>query len=124
MLVLAQNLLVDGEALYQDRVLELGKEWSRLPGVQAAGNPSFQVHLSADEISSLDRDVTGSMRGMELMEDLKQSLGEQWPEKGLGRHEEYDDVKRHLKQAKSKIINRIGCSKDYRRDWDQFWPFD
>lgn len=124
MLVLAQNLLVDGEALYQDRVLELQKEWPGLPGVQAAGNPSFPVQLSTDEINSLDRDVAGSVRGMELMEDLKRSLGELWPEKGLVRHDEYDDAKRLLKQAKTKIIDQLGCSEEERRAWNHFWPFD
>ena len=124
MLVLAQNLLVDGEALYRDRVLELQKEWPDLPGVQAAGSPSFPVQLSADEINSLDRDVAGTMRGMELMAELKLSLGELWPERGLVRHDEYDEAKGLLTQAKIKIVDQLECSDEERRVWNHFWPFD
>ncbi|KAI2964610.1 hypothetical protein CBS147323_6309 [Aspergillus niger] len=49
MMLFAQNLLIDGEALYRARVLELGDEWPCLPGVQASGNPPFPLEYSPEE---------------------------------------------------------------------------
>ncbi|KGO73228.1 Aminoglycoside phosphotransferase [Penicillium italicum] len=107
MLLLAQNLFVDGEALYQTSALDLEKEWPDMPGVQAFGNPPFPVQLSASEIRSLERDVSSTIRGMELLAHLKNSLGELWPEKGVVRHDQYDDAKTLLNQAKAEIHNVV-----------------
>jgi hypothetical protein len=83
MMLLAQNLLIDGEALYQLRCLELEEEWPSLPGVQASGNPPFPLQFSADEADAINADASGAIRAMELMRDLRQSLGDQWPDKVL-----------------------------------------
>ncbi|KZF23958.1 hypothetical protein L228DRAFT_208790 [Xylona heveae TC161] len=124
MMLLAQNLLIDGEALYQSRVLDLEGEWSSLPGVQAYGNPPFPVQLSADEAASIEQDVSGSIKGMELMRDLRKLLGEAWPEKGVVPHDQYDQAKALLKQAKMETIGRMAHSEDERVAWSKSWPFD
>jgi hypothetical protein len=93
MLFLAQNLLTNGEALYLSSCLDLEKEWTGLPGVQASGNPPFPLRLSADEVSLIDEDASGTIRGMELMRSLRQSLGQMWPDKGVKRSEHHDEVK-------------------------------
>jgi len=41
LLLLAQNTLIDGEALYRASVLDLEPDWSSLPNIQAYGNPPF-----------------------------------------------------------------------------------
>lgn len=41
MMMYARNILVDGEALYQSRILDLEEEWLDLPGVQVFENPPF-----------------------------------------------------------------------------------
>ena len=41
LLEIARNLLVDGQAIYLGKIMELEDEWNELPGVQARGNPSF-----------------------------------------------------------------------------------
>ncbi|KAJ5346857.1 uncharacterized protein N7506_000110 [Penicillium brevicompactum] len=114
MMLLAQNLLVDGEALYQANALDLEKEWPDIPGVQAFGNPPFPVQLSDGEISSLESDVSGAIRGMELLADTKNSLGELWPEKGVVRHDQYDDTIKLLNQAKAKTYKRLKSSEEER----------
>ena len=111
MMLLAQNVLVDGEALYQASALDLGKEWADVPSVQAFGNPPFPVQLSASEVSSLEKDVSGAIRGMELLADIKNSLGKLWPETGVVRHDQYDDTKKLLNQAKAKIHERLTSSE-------------
>jgi hypothetical protein len=124
MLLLAQNLLIDGEAIYQSRCLDLEKEWTALPGVQAAGNPPFPLLFSADEVALINEDASGAIRGMELMRSLRQSLGQMWPDKGVVRAEQYDEVKKLLKQAKAELIDKLAHSNTERLAWEEAWPFD
>ncbi|KAI9840004.1 MAG: hypothetical protein M1819_000196 [Sarea resinae] len=124
LMLLAQNLLVDGEALYQSRVLDLDREWSGLPGVQAAGNPPNPFQFSVDEASSIEQDASGAIRGMELMQSLKGLLGEMWPEKGVVRPDQYDQVKGLLKQAKKEMVDQLAHSEAERIAWEKSWPFD
>lgn len=124
LLLLAQNLLVDGEALYQATAMELEEEWPHVPGVQASGNPQFPIQLSAREIHTLENDVAGAIRGMELLGEMKQSLGSLWPEKGIVRHDQYDQTKALLSKAKTQILDHLDCSGKERAFWDSLWPFD
>lgn len=123
-MLFAQNLLVDGEALYQSRMLDLEKEWSGLPGVQASGNPPFPLQFSADEANSISEDVASTIRGMELMRNLRQSLGELWPEKGVVQPDQYDQVKGLLRQAKLEMIDQFTHSEAERIAWEKYWPYD
>ncbi|GIK01425.1 hypothetical protein Aspvir_005461 [Aspergillus viridinutans] len=124
MMLFAQNLLIDGEALYQSRCLELEEEWSSLPGVQASGNPPFPLQFSVDEADSINEDASGAIRAMELMRSLRESLGELWPDKGVVRPEQYDDAKRLLQQAKTELIDQLASSEEERIAWQESWPFD
>lgn len=124
MLLLAQNLLIDGEALYQSKCLDLEKEWTALPGVQSSGNPQFPLQFSADEAALIDEDVSGAIRGMELMRSLRQSLGQMWPDKGVVRPEQYGEVKTLLKQAKAELIDQLAHSETEIVGWEEAWPFD
>ncbi|KXG53808.1 Aminoglycoside phosphotransferase [Penicillium griseofulvum] len=124
LLLLAQNLLVDGEALYQASVLELEDEWPTLPSVQASGGPYFPIKLTADEVQCLEHDVSDTIKGMGLLNELKESLGEFWPEKGVVKHDEYDITKRLLSQAKNKLSDQMGYSNSEEAVWNKLWPFD
>ncbi|GIJ87609.1 hypothetical protein Asppvi_006519 [Aspergillus pseudoviridinutans] len=124
MMLLAQNLLIDREALYQSRCLELEEEWSSLPGVQASGTLPFPLQFSADEADAINEDASGALRAMELMQDSRQLLGELWPDKGVVRPEQYDDAKRLLTQAKTELIDQLAHSEAERIAWEESWPFD
>ncbi|RAH65262.1 uncharacterized protein BO66DRAFT_462574 [Aspergillus aculeatinus CBS 121060] len=113
MMLLAQNILVDGEALYQARMLELEEEWPTLPGVQAAGNPPLPFQFSAGE----------ALNAMELMRSLRQSMGELWPEKGVVAPGQYDQVKTLLNQAKAEIVGPLALSEEDRIAWEESWPY-
>ncbi|GKZ23147.1 hypothetical protein AbraIFM66951_002084 [Aspergillus brasiliensis] len=124
MMLFAQNLLIDGEALYRARVLELEEEWPCLPGVQASGNPPFPLKYSPDKVSSIEEDANGASRSMALMQGVKESLGELWPEKGIVPHGRYDKVRKHLKQVQADLIGRLAHSEAEKLGWKEAWPFD
>lgn len=121
--LLSQNLLVDGEALHQSRILELESEWSSLPGVQAVGNPTFPLRFSTEEAEAIAEDATGAIRAMDLMQKLKESLGQLWPEKGVVPHDQYDQVKMHMGKAKAEMIDDLARSQEERVEWEKSWPY-
>ncbi|KAJ5964487.1 Aminoglycoside phosphotransferase [Penicillium vulpinum] len=124
MLLLAQNLLVDGEALYQAAVLEFEDEWPNLSSVQASGGPGYPIQLSPNEIQSLEYDVAGTIQGMELLNEVQESLGEFWPEKGVVKHDQYGTTKLLLNHAKKRLSDKMGYSENEKALWDKLWPFD
>jgi hypothetical protein len=124
MMQLVQKLAEDGEAMYQWLVKGLEEEWSNLPGVRAAGNPSFPFHFSSEEANTIDQDAADSELGMELMSSLKVSLGDLCPDRGMVRQDSYDAARALLRQKKEELMAQLGCSEDERRVWDHCWPFD
>ncbi|KAL4904439.1 hypothetical protein BDW74DRAFT_185692 [Aspergillus multicolor] len=68
--------------------------------------------------------IDGEALGMELMQSLKQSLGQMWPEKGTVRADQYDDVKGLLRQAKADLIDQLAHSEAEVVAWGKAWPFD
>ncbi|KAL4867391.1 hypothetical protein BDV12DRAFT_186685 [Aspergillus spectabilis] len=122
MMLLAQNLLVDGEAVYYSRILDFArnkKESSNIPGVQAAGNLPFPIRISSEEASATREDISGTIKAMELMQNIKESLGELWPEKGIVRPDQYDEGKRRLEKAKIELVDRVAHSEVERTAWGE-----
>ncbi|KAL8931644.1 MAG: hypothetical protein Q9216_007129 [Gyalolechia sp. 2 TL-2023] len=124
MLLLAQNLLVDGEAHYQAHVTNLHDVWADLPGVRSRGNPPFPFQFTDEDLAVIENDVAAASRGMEYMESLKQKLGDLWPEKGLVRHDQYEDAKKAIQQAKLELYDQLGLNEEERAKWDERWPFN
>ncbi|KAL4757353.1 uncharacterized protein BDW70DRAFT_171437 [Aspergillus foveolatus] len=75
-------------------------------------------------ISLIDEDASGAIRGMELMRSQRQSLGQMWPDKGVVRPEQYEEVKKLLKQAKVELIDQLAHSETEKVSWEEAWPFD
>ncbi|KAI4173635.1 MAG: hypothetical protein LQ343_002810 [Gyalolechia ehrenbergii] len=123
-LVFAQNLLVDGEAHYQALVADLQNCWADLPGVRSRGNPLFPFQFSDEGLAAIENNVVAAIRGMEYMKRIGQKTGELWPEKGLVRHDQYEDAKEAIKQAKLELYDHLGLDEGERAEWNATWPFD
>lgn len=123
-LLLAQNLLVDGEATYLAQLVQLEKSWPDLPGVIAHGGPSFPFSFSDEEVAKIEADVNGASNGMNAMQGVKDSLGKLFPERGIVRPEQYDEAKDALRQAKEFIIETFAKNDRERQAWEEAWPFD
>lgn len=124
MLLLAQNLFVDGEALYRSYVVELQKEWESLLEIQARGIPPYPFQVPSDDLDAINQDAADAIRGMKQMNDLKTELGDLWPEKGLVRHDQYKDVKIALASAKERFIGTMAHLDGDRKIQESLWPFD
>lgn len=123
-LLLARNLLVDGEATYLAQVVELEKTWTELPGVLTHGSPAYPFHFSDEERAIIEADFSGAMRGMDVMGGVRDTLGELFPERGLVRAEQYEETKDALRQVKEQVIEMYARDEREKELWQEHWPFD
>jgi hypothetical protein len=120
LLLLARNLLIDGEATYLAHIAELAAIWDTLPGVGAAAYP---FSFSAKQRAEMETDVEGVVRGMELMRGIQDSLGELFPEQGIVRAELYEEALDALGQMREQVIERMASDEKEREVWRAELPF-
>lgn len=124
LLLLARNLLVDGEATYLAQVVELEKIWVDLPGVRARGAAPFPFRFANEERTEIETDVNGALRGIEAMREVQESLGGLFPEQGIVRNDQYEETRDALRQIREQVIERYASDESDREVWREGWPFD
>lgn len=121
LLLLARNILIDGEATYLAQVAELEAIWNTLPG--AAQNSPFPFSFSDKERKTMEANVEGALRGIELMRSIKECIGDLFPEQGLVMSEQYDEALNALDQMKEQVIEEFATNQNEREEWEREWPF-
>jgi hypothetical protein len=121
LLLLARNLLVDGEATYLSQVVELESILNTLLG---AKNSSYPIFISAKEHKEIEAEVEGVVRGMGAMRSIRESLGEQFPEHGIVRPDQYEESLNALSQMKEQVIENFVKTEHERERWRKVWPFE
>ena len=124
LLLVPRNMLVDGEATFLAQVVDLKTMWDELPGVLAAGSPPFPFCFSDAEKAQIESDVEGALHGMQTMNDVKETLGDLFPELGAVRPERYEAAKDALRQVKPQVIDEFAKTEQEKDAWEQAWPFD
>ena len=125
LLLVAQRLLVDGEAQFLASILELEHNWRELPGVVSKGYPPCPFQFTPAEKIEIEADAKGASEGINLMRSVKDSIGKDlFPEKGLVRVEQYDEVKDALRQMKDQVFDLYAHNEEERAIWEERWPFD
>jgi hypothetical protein len=121
LLVLARNLLIDGEASYLAQVAELESTWNEL--VSGDGGSTYPFAFSDTERAELQADVEGVVRGMEAMRSVRESLGELFPDQGIVKSNDYEEALDALSQMKEEIISAFATNATERAAWEKAWPF-
>jgi len=121
----ARNILIDGEAVYQERVTdELKKAWNTLPGVQALNNPPYPFNFSRGELAAIGKDYEGMSDGIMCMGQIQEEMGDLFPSDRCISHENYDDAKRTLKAYKAKVLKQFARDEEEMAAVMAWWPFD
>ncbi|KAL5388578.1 hypothetical protein PMIN02_007701 [Paraphaeosphaeria minitans] len=120
LLLLARNLLIDGEASYLLQVAELESKWDTLPGAKGCAYP---FSFSQNDRKEMEVDVEGVVRGMEAMRAIREELGELFPEQGIVKPEQYDEAMDALGQMKEQVIKTFATTEHEREVWERLWPF-
>lgn len=64
------------------------------------------------------------MAGTELAAEVKESMGDLWPDKGFIENERYDDCKEALREVKSIVLEQLAQTEEEKADFERYWPFD
>lgn len=120
LLLLARNLLVDGEATYLLQVAELKATWDTLPGTNGLAYP---LSFSVKERQEMEADVQGVVRGMEAMRSIRENIGQLFPEQGIVRADHYEEALDALEQMKDQVIEEFATNEQDREVWRKEWPF-
>jgi hypothetical protein len=121
----ARNILIDGEAVYQERVTdELEKAWNTLPGVQVLNNPPYPFNFSSEELAAIKKDCEGMCDGIMCMGQIQEEMGDLFPSDRSISHENYDKAKRALKAYKDKVLKEFARDEEERAAVIAWWPFD
>jgi hypothetical protein len=76
------------------------------------------------EVETISKDYEDADEGIDFMEQLKECMGDLWPEKGIVRHDEYADAKNALRDAKKKALEQFVKTEEGRKVLEEWWPFD
>ncbi|KAF1837384.1 hypothetical protein BDW02DRAFT_586650 [Decorospora gaudefroyi] len=120
LLVLARNLLVDGEVTYLSQIAELSASWTDF---SAQKDATYPFAFADKEREVFEADVQGVVRGMEAMRAIQDSLGPLFPEQGVVGLEQYDEALDALSQMKEQVISTFATTAAERDAWEKAWPF-
>ena len=123
LLLLARDLLVDGEALYLAEVVKLEKIWEELPGVQESIDAPFPFDFSNEEKAEIAADARSAVCGMDLVQGVKERVNKFVPKCGIVQNDQNDESRDALRQMKEKVIGTYANVGDSKQAWQDSWPF-
>ena len=124
LLILGRSLLVDGEAAYLAWAAELESSWADLPGVRVREAVPFPFKFTNEERAHIEADHMGSVRGMDAMQNVKESFGDLFPERGIVRSDQYEASRKALQQIREDVIETYAKSEIDKIMWLESWPFN
>ncbi|KAL5342729.1 kinase-like domain-containing protein [Aspergillus crustosus] len=122
LIFLAHRMFEYGEAHFMSLLVDLEHTWKDLPGVPT--DTPFPFTFSEDEVRRIKADCDDAVAGTELVAQVKESLGDLWPEKGFIEHERYEECRAILDQVKSRILEGLAETEEERVELERQWPFD
>lgn len=122
LLFLAHRMFEYGEAHFQSLLVDLKDAWPDLPAVTDL--MPFPFHFSEIDIERIKLDSDDAVAGTELVQEVKERMGDLWPDKGLIERERYDDCKAILDEAKRQTFDQLAETGEERTEYERYWPFE
>ena len=122
MIFLAHRIFEYGEAHFQSRLVDLKDTWAALPAVTS--DVPFPFDFSEADSERIKLDSDGAVAGTELVTDVKERMGDLWPDKGFIEHEQYDDCKAALHEVKCQILEQLAETDEEKTEYKRHWPFE
>ena len=123
---LSRRIFEFGEANFLALVADMKDIWANFPGVRARDGPPFPLQFAQTQLIDIQADVEGVIRGQEIMNTLREKLGDLWPDKAVIPHHWYDSVKNALRKLKEDTLSELTNTERERERtaWEEAWPFD
>lgn len=113
LIFLAHRMFEYGEAHFQSLLVDLKDTWTDLPAV--TGDNPFPFDFSEADIERIKLDSDGALAGTQLVAEVKERLGDLWPDKAFIEHERYDDCKAALHEVKCQILEQLAETDEEKR---------
>jgi hypothetical protein len=120
LLLLARNLLLDGEVSYIKQIIGLKETWHSLP---SSPTQPYPFSFSPEELSELETNYEAWKLALETMDRVRDAVGPLFPEDGAISTELYDESLRALTQVRDAVIEENAKDEREREVWRREWPF-
>ncbi|KAJ5597315.1 hypothetical protein N7537_007399 [Penicillium hordei] len=84
----------------------------------------FPFDISEMDLERIKLDNDDAVAGTELMSEVKEEMGDRWPDRGLVEHERYDDCKAALDEVKGQIPDQFADNDEEKAEYQRYWPFE
>lgn len=122
LLFLAHRMFEYGESHFQSLLVELNDTWTELPAV--TGDSPFPFYFSEADLERIKRDSDGAVAGTDLVAEIREIMGDLWPDKGFIESERYDKCKTALEEFKIQIMDQLAETDEEKAEYMRHWPFD
>ncbi|KAH8429056.1 uncharacterized protein LDX57_006726 [Aspergillus melleus] len=122
LIFLAHRMFVYGEAHFRSLLVDLKDTWADLPAVKH--DVPFPFDFSEADVENIKLDSDGAVAGTELVAEVKEGMGDLWPDKGFIEPERYDECKAALDEVKDQILEQLADTDEERAEYERYWPFD
>jgi hypothetical protein len=122
LIFLAHRMFEYGEAHFLSLLVDLKDTWADLPGVTS--ELAFPFEFSKTDVERIKLDGDNAAAGTELMTEIKEQMGDLWPDKGLIEHERYEDCKAALDEVKCQILEQLAETDEEKAEYERYWPFE
>ncbi|KAL4946504.1 hypothetical protein BDV06DRAFT_208629 [Aspergillus oleicola] len=125
LLLLARNILIDGEATYLGLLAgQQENKWSGLPRISQE-TQNAPLSFSRGEIQRIKQDAEAAARSMELMGDVRRMIGSQYFQaQGLVSHQQFRELEQILPKVKKEFLQMHARSEEEEMEMNCAWPFD
>ncbi|KAJ5248953.1 phosphotransferase enzyme family protein [Penicillium chermesinum] len=119
LIFLAHRMFEYGEAHFQSLLVDLKDTWTDLNS-----NIPFPFDFSGEDLERIKLDSDGAVAGAELVTEIKERMGDLWPDKGFIEHERYDDCKAALHEVKGQLLEQLAETDEEKAEYERYWPFE
>ncbi|GAB1211621.1 hypothetical protein ATERTT37_000744 [Aspergillus terreus] len=114
---LVSQVFNDSEPIIRGQLIQLAQEWDRIVGKDRQTCP---LSVTSDDIREQEHDLQKWEEGVQLMEDVLDSLGgveNGW--QGWVSHEDYDQMRDKLAAVKEQFLDHMAGSLEEREAWSR-----
>lgn len=122
LIFLAHRMFEYGEAHFQSLLVDLKDSWADLPAVTS--DTLFPFDFSGEDIERIKLDSDGAVAGTDLVAEVKERLGDLWPDKCFIEHGRYDECRAALHEMKSQILEQLAETAEEKAEYERYWPFE
>ena len=122
LIFLAHRMFEYGETHFQSLLVDLRDTWADLPAVTS--DIPFPFEFSEADVERIKLDSHGAVAGTDLVAEVKERIGDLWPDKGFVEHERYDDCRAALQEVKVQMLEQLAETDEEKAEYERYWPFD